>query len=118
MDARTLSYADSLTRLIRLETVSGPDTSGDKKFSAFRSLLRETFPNLFAHCDYTDFTDGFVLRWKGSDPALQPDLFMNHHDVVAAPGAGTRPLREGTAPWCGLAGSWRRQTSRRCLTCT
>ena len=38
MDARTLSYADSLARLIRLETVSGPDTSGDEKFSAFRSL--------------------------------------------------------------------------------
>lgn len=87
MDERTQQYAESLARLIRLETVSGPDTSGDEKFKAFRRLLQEMFPALFAQAQYTEFTDGFVLCWAGSDPALEPDLYMNHHDVVEARGA-------------------------------
>ena len=85
-DERTMRYAESLSRLIRMETVSGPETSGDVKFHAFRGLLKDTFPALFGHADYTEFTDGFVLRWPGLDAAAQPDLFMNHHDVVAAGG--------------------------------
>lgn len=87
MDDQTLGYAESLARLIRLETVSGPDTSGAGKFHAFRELLKEIFPALFGCAEYTEFTDGFVLRWKGQDPSAQPDLFMNHHDVVEAGGA-------------------------------
>ena len=95
MDERTQHYAESLARLIRLETVSGPDTSGDAKFSAFRRLLRESFPDLFARAEYTDFTDSFALRWAGSDPGLEPDLFMNHHDVVEAGGAWRYPPFSG-----------------------
>lgn len=87
MDDQTLRYAESLARLIRLETVSGPDTSGDGKFHAFRELLKETFPALFSCAEYTEFTDEAVLRWKGKDPFAQPDLYMNHHDVVEAAGA-------------------------------
>ncbi|MBR3334391.1 MAG: M20/M25/M40 family metallo-hydrolase [Clostridia bacterium] len=86
MDEQTARCAESLARLIRLETVSGPDTSGDAKFHAFRELLKDMFPVLFEHAEYTEFTDGFVLRWQGQDPSAQPDLFMNHHDVVEAGG--------------------------------
>ena len=89
MEDRTLRYAESLARLIRLETVSGPDTSGNGKFHAFRELLKETFPALFTRGDYTEFTDGFVLRWPGKDPSAQPDLYINHHDVVEAAGEWT-----------------------------
>ena len=85
-DPRTALYAESLSGLIRLETVSGSDTSGDNKFHAFRELLKDMFPALFSHAEYTEFTDGFVLRWEGLDSAAQPDLFMNHHDVVEAGG--------------------------------
>ncbi len=85
-DQRTARYAESLSRLIRLETVSGPDTSGDAKFHAFRELLKESFPALFACAEYTEFTDGFVLCRKGEDSSALPDLFMNHHDVVEAGG--------------------------------
>ena len=85
-NGRTALYAESLSRLIRLETVSGPGTSGNKKFHAFRGLLKDTFPALFSNAEYTEFTDGFVLRWKGRDAAAKPDIFMNHHDVVEAGG--------------------------------
>ena len=44
MDEQTARYAESLARLIRLETVSGPDTSGDIKFHAFREVLKEMRP--------------------------------------------------------------------------
>ena len=64
-NGRTALYAESLSRLIRLETVSGPGTSGSKKFHAFRELLKDMFPTLFSHTEYTEFTDGFVLCWKG-----------------------------------------------------
>ena len=85
-DGRTALYAESLSALIRLETVSGPGTSGNQKYHAFRELLKHTFPALFSQAEYTEFTDGFVLRWKGLDSGAQPDLFMNHHDVVEAGG--------------------------------
>lgn len=86
IDEQTACCAESLARLIRLETVSGPDTSGDAKFHVFRELLKDMFPVLFELAEYTEFTDGFVLRWQGRDPSAQPDLFMNHHDVVEAGG--------------------------------
>ena len=86
MDDRARRYAESLARLIRTETVSGPETSGDGKFHAFREQLKETFPALFSRAEYTEFTDGFVLRWEGRDASARPDLFMNHHDVVEAAG--------------------------------
>ena len=81
-DEQTLLYAESLARLIRAETVSGAETSGATKFHAFRELLKETFPALFARAEYTEFTDGFTLCWAGREPSAKPLLFMNHHDVV------------------------------------
>ena len=86
MDEQTARCAETLARLIRMETVSSPDTSGNAKFHAFRELLKDVFPALFGLAEYTEFPDGFVLRWKGRDPSLQPDLYMNHHDVVEAGG--------------------------------
>ena len=88
-DEQTLLYAESLAGLIRAETVSGSDTSGEAKFHAFRELLQETFPALFSRAEYTEFTDGFVLRWAGRNPSARPILFMNHHDVVE-PGGNWR----------------------------
>lgn len=95
LEDRVLAYAESLSGLIRLETVSGPDTSGDPKFHAFRELLKKTFPLLFARARYTEFRDGFVLCWVGQDPSSRPLLFMNHHDVVEANGVWQSPPFSG-----------------------
>ena len=54
-DEQTLLYAESLARLIRAETVSGPGTSGDPKFHAFRGLLKEMYPALFARAEEVGF---------------------------------------------------------------
>ena len=86
MDARTEKYAATLSKMIRHETVSDYTDLPTNKFREFRILLRELFPSLFAHCEMTEFDNGFVLKWAGKDTAKAPVLFMNHHDVVEADG--------------------------------
>ena len=86
-DARSERYAQELAKLLRHETISVRGQADTGKFHAFHDLLRETFPHLFAAAEYEDFDGSFVLRWPGADPALEPVLFMNHHDVVEAAGA-------------------------------
>ena len=85
-DERTARYARILGRMIRCETVSSVSGVGVEKFRSFRLLLPSLFPRLFSICEYTEFTDGFALRWPGRDPEAKPVLFMNHHDVVEAGG--------------------------------
>ena len=86
MDRKTEQYAETLSRMIRHETVSDYKNTETEKFRTFRILLRELFPNVFRHCEMTEFENGFVLRWPGRDPNREPVLFMNHHDVVEADG--------------------------------
>ncbi|MCR5577385.1 MAG: M20/M25/M40 family metallo-hydrolase [Oscillospiraceae bacterium] len=86
MDQKTEQYAAALGCMIRAQTVSVRGAEDDGRFTAFRALLKELFPALFDTCDYTEFPDGFVLRWQGRDGEKLPVLFMNHHDVVEANG--------------------------------
>lgn len=85
-DARTLNYAQRLSRMIRAETVSRKDDPDKTKFFRFHELLREEFPHIFAVCGYEAFGGSFLLRWKGEGSG-DPILLMNHQDVVEAPGA-------------------------------
>ena len=94
-DERTARYARILGRMIRCETVSSVSGVGVEKFRSFRLLLPSLFPRLFSICEYTEFTDGFALRWPGRDPEAKPVLFMNHHDVVEAGGEWLHPPFSG-----------------------
>lgn len=85
MDKRTEQYANELSRLIKIETISETGKTDGKKFEDFRQTLREMFPNVFDACEYEEFNGGFLLRWKGSGNE-KPILLMNHHDVVEASG--------------------------------
>ena len=86
MDQKTERYAETLGRMIRMETVSDRTGSSTDKFRTFRRLLAELFPDLFRQCGMTEFENGFVLKWEGSGTGRHPVLFMNHHDVVEANG--------------------------------
>lgn len=86
MDQKTELYAGTLSRMIRMETVSDRTGSVTDKFKAFRRLLAELFPDLFRQCRMTEFENGFVLKWEGKGSDRLPVLFMNHHDVVEATG--------------------------------
>ena len=93
-DERDARYARTLGQMIRCETVSSV-SGGAEKFRSFRQLLPALFPRLFSVCDYTEFTNGFTLRWPGQDPEVKPVLFMNHHDVVEAGGKWRHPPFSG-----------------------
>ena len=87
---RSDRYAQTLARMIRMETISRREGEPADKFHAFQELLRELFPNLFRKCCFEDFDGSFLLRWEGATRE-EPILFMNHHDVVEAPGEWKYP---------------------------
>ena len=85
-DARTSAYAETLSELIRAETVSVSGVRDAEKFRAFHKLLFGKFPKLFELCETEDFDGSLLIRWRGRDESLEPILLMSHHDVVEAPG--------------------------------
>lgn len=92
---RSDRYAQTLASMIRMETISRREGEPADKFHAFHALLRELFPNLFRKCFFEDFDGSFLLRWEGTTRE-EPILFMNHHDVVEAPGEWKHPPFSGT----------------------
>ena len=83
--SRTDEYAKKLSSMIQKETVSHPEQKDKTKFYEFHALMKELFPNVFSTCEIEDFDASLLMRWKGSGDG-EPAMFMNHHDVVEAPG--------------------------------
>ncbi len=94
-DNRSMQYAEMLSNLIQVETVSSRTNQDINKFRAFHEVLRETFPNFFNTVDCEDFDGSLLLKWKGTDSSLKPVMLMNHHDVVEASGEWTHPAFSG-----------------------
>ena len=94
-ESRNEYYAQSLSRLIRAETISSKDQGDKSKFYAFHDLLRQMFPTLFSVASYEDVNGSFLLHWKGQSDR-EPILFMNHHDVVEASADWKYPSFSGT----------------------
>ncbi len=94
-DNRSMQYAEMLSKLIQVETVSSRTNQDINKFRAFHEVLRETFPNFFNAVDCEDFDGSLLLKWKGTDSSLKPVMLMNHHDVVEASGEWTHPAFSG-----------------------
>lgn len=91
---RAQAYAERLSRLIQVETISTNGQTDRSKFYHFHDVLREMFPNLFAVCEFENFEGSFLLRWKGKTDGA-PVMLMNHHDVVEASGNWTHPPFSG-----------------------
>lgn len=94
-ESRGEYYADSLSRLIRAETISAKSQTDKSKFYRFQDLLREIFPALFAAAEHEDFNGSMLLCWKGRGKG-DPILLMNHHDVVEATSDWKYPPFSGT----------------------
>lgn len=90
-DIRNKEYAARLGRLIAEKTVSVTGVTGEEGFPAFRALLAEEFPNLFRAAECEVIGGALLLRLRGEELGKLPFLFMNHHDVVEAPGEWTHP---------------------------
>ncbi len=92
---RAMQYAEILSKLIQIETISSRENRDITKFLGFQKVLRETFPNFFATVECEEFGGSLLLKWKGTDSSLKPVMLMNHHDVVEASGEWTHPAFSG-----------------------
>ena len=95
MPSRSELYANTLSKLVRKETISFEGQTDKTKFYEFQTLLRETFPHIFAACTAEDFNGSLLLLWKGKTDK-DPLLLMHHHDVVEAQGEWKYPPFAGT----------------------
>lgn len=92
---RSMQYAEILSKLIKVETISSRVSQDITKFLGFHEVLSETYPKLFATAEVENFDGSLLLKWKGKDSSKKPILLMNHHDVVEASGDWTHPPFSG-----------------------
>lgn len=89
---------EHLARMVRIPTVSSPDPSqfDETQFEAFRALLPELYPKVFAacSCERLDHTE-LLLHWPGKS-ADAPVVLMAHYDVVPV-----EEQRWQHPPFCG-----------------
>lgn len=95
-ETRTMDYAERLSRLIQIETISQDGQTNLDKFRRFHDVLRQEFPHISATCKWEEFDGSLLLHWPGKDSAKAPILLMNHHDVVEAGGTWKYPPFSGT----------------------
>jgi len=93
-DGAVQRFSQALT----FQTVSHDDRSrfDARAFRDFHEFLRAAYPMVHQQAERTVVSDfSLVYRLEGSDPSLQPVLFMSHFDVVPVE---ERTLGEWTYP--------------------
>lgn len=82
--------AEKLGAMVRIPTVSRREDEDLSDFYRFHEELEKLFPLIHSHLEKTVLNGTLLYRWKGSDPARKPILFMGHQDVVPASDDGWR----------------------------
>lgn len=95
-EARTAEYADKLSRMIQVETVSHREDPEVEKFRGFHKTMEELFPTVFEKLEKIEIDGNLMMRWPGTDPSLDPIILISHMDVVPAEGEWTYPPFSGT----------------------
>ena len=85
---RAMTYANKLSQMVQMETISSRFDPDRTKFLAFQENLRALFPRVFQMCEVHHPGDGLVLHLKAQNPTGDPILLMSHHDVVEAKDEG------------------------------
>jgi carboxypeptidase PM20D1 len=83
--ATSEEIAERLAGAMRFETISFEDSADfdGAPFHALSAYLRELYPLTHETLELERVnTYTLLFRWEGSDPELQPALFMSHLDVV------------------------------------
>ena len=83
--ARTGEYAEKLSRMVRVETVSVPGENQREKFLAFHRELESLFPLVHQKLEKTEIDGNLLFFWKGKS-SEKPLVLMSHQDVVPAEG--------------------------------
>ncbi len=92
---RTAAYAEKLSRMVQVETISDRADPAVEKFRAFHTLLEQLFPTVFSTCEKVEIDGNLLLKWKGLSDR-DPILLMAHMDVVEATGEWKYPAFSGT----------------------
>lgn len=79
--------AEHLSALVKIETITHEDAAQNvvKNYATLHKQLQKMYP--LAHAALKrEIIDGYSLlyTWKGTDPSLDPVVFMAHQDVVPA----------------------------------
>ena len=83
----TQKIAEHLSAAIQVETISyeDPGQNRTENFDKLHGLLERTYPRLHATLTREVLESHSLLyTWQGSNPALNPVVFMAHQDVVPA----------------------------------
>ena len=82
---RERRYAETLSRMVRCETVSRKGEDQREKFLGFHRLLEELFPLVHGKLEKTEIDGNLLFFWKGKAHD-RPLVLMSHQDVVPAEG--------------------------------
>lgn len=93
--ARCDLYAEKLSRMVQVETISDRNDPSIEKFLAFHKLLEELFPRVFSVCEKIEIDGNLLLKWKGKTEK-DPIMLISHMDVVEAGGEWKYPPFSGT----------------------
>lgn len=84
-EARAFSYAEILSRMVKVNTVSTAGEKIPKGIPEFHSLLRELFPRVHEKLELIEIDGNLLYHWKGRSSEA-PIVLMSHQDVVPADG--------------------------------
>ena len=91
------SAVQRLSGGIKIPTVSAGEL-GDfdySTFEIFKAYLKKSYPEIYEKTEHYEInTYGLVFKWKGSDPSLDPILFLSHMDVVPPGDADVKSKEE------------------------
>ena len=82
---REALYAEKLSRMVRIETVSRRGADQREKFLGFHRELEALFPLVHEHLEKTEIDGNLLFYWKGRS-SDRPVVLMSHQDVVPAEG--------------------------------
>ena len=83
--ARTKEYAEKLSRMVRVETVSAPGRNQRETFLAFHRERESLVPLVHQKLEKTEIDGNLLFFWKGKS-GKKPLVLMSHQDVVPAEG--------------------------------
>ena len=87
-ETEALALADKLAQMIRVDTVSVPETDQREKFLAFHRCLEKLFPLVHERLEKTEIDGSLLFCWRGQS-SERPLVLMSHQDVVPAEGEWT-----------------------------
>lgn len=95
-DVKAQRYAQSLSEMIKIPTVSQRGSNDNKEIYEFHKCLEELYPNIHRQLEKIDIDGALLFHWKGKNPDKKPILLMSHMDVVEASGSWKYPPFSGT----------------------